>query len=43
MEELSLEDMNKILYGSPDNVFNSTQYDYSLPQSAIEGLGKKKY
>jgi hypothetical protein len=41
--ELSLEDMNKILYGSPDNVFNSTQYDYSLPKSAIEGRSKKMY
>ena len=41
--ELSLEDMNKILYESPDDVFDSTQYDYSLPKRAIpsESYGKK--
>ena len=41
--ELSLEDMNKILYESPDNEFDSTQYDYSLPRHAIESKshGKK--
>ena len=41
--ELSLEDMNKVLYESPDNEFNSTQYDYSLPRHAVEGSGKKMY
>jgi hypothetical protein len=39
--ELTVEDMNKILYGSPDDVFNSTQYDYSMPKRALEGSGKK--
>ena len=41
--ELSLEDMNKILYESPDDVFDSTKYDYSLPKRAItsESYGKK--
>lgn len=35
--------MNKILYCSPDEEFNSTQYDYSLPKAAIESNGKKMY
>jgi hypothetical protein len=39
--ELSLEDMNKVLYSSPDEEFDSTQYDYSLPRHAIESNGKK--
>lgn len=33
--ELTIEDMNKLLYGQPDDMFDSTLYDYSTPKSAV--------